>query len=137
MTQPSITKLVLSLWVTTILLLGLFSLIKQLLGTTHMFGGEFLWLFIAPAIVGWIYRKKYTEDITDDTAKRVSNYFVASILLLTLIPLFAYLSAQQSPRLSEQLTALVVALAIYFAILWFLGRWIVALGLRNYEHKRK
>ena len=132
MTKPSVAKLVLYLWLTTILLLALFSLTKNLLGTSHMLGGEILWLFLAPGLVGWIYRKRYKEDVPEETAKNVSRYFVASLLVLSLVGVSVYISQHWTSRLSEHATILFLSVAIYFAVLWFLGRLIVSLGLTNF-----
>jgi hypothetical protein len=137
MAQPSVKKLVLYLWLTTILLLVLFSAVKQMLGTTHMFGGEFLWMFIAPAIVGLIYRKKYKQYVPEETAKKVANYFVTSIMLSVLVVASAYISKNWPPRLSENLLFFIVALVVYFGVLWFLGRWAVSMGLNNYGRNIK
>ncbi len=137
--QPSVRKLVLYLWLTTFVLLVLFSVLKQLLGTTHMFAGEYLWLVIAPLIVGALYRKKHKQILPEETARRVANYFVASVILVGLVAIFIYVSQNSSPRLSEQLTFAIVAAAIYVGVLWFLGRWIVttALGLNYYGRNTK
>lgn len=132
MAQPSTKKLVTYLWLTTILLLLLFSQLKQLLGTTHMFGGEFLWLFISPGIVGWLHRIKYKQNVPEDTAKKVANYFVASVMLLGLMAVGAYVNQNWSPHLSEQVTFLAIVILVYFLFLWFLGRWAVSMGLNNY-----
>lgn len=137
MTQPSTGKLVWYLWLTTILLLVLFSVVKELLGTTHMFGGEFLWLFIAPGIVGWVYRRKYKQNVPEDTAKKVANYFVTSVMLAGLVAVSTYVSQHWTPRLSESPTILAVAIAVYCAVLWFLGRWAVSMGLNNYGRNEK
>ena len=135
--QPSVKKIVLYLWLTTFLLLALFSTVKQLLGAPHMFGGEFLWLFIAPGIVGWLYRKKYKQNVPEETAKRVANYFVASLMLSGLAAVAAYANHNWSLRLSERATFLVVAVAIYCVVLWFFGRWVVTMGLNNYGRNAK
>jgi len=137
--QPSVRSLVLYLWITTFLLLVLFWGIKQFLGTKHMFGGEFLWLAIAPLVVGSLYRRKYKRLIPEETAKKVANYFVATVVLGSLVVVSSYVSQNWSPRLSDNFTFLIVAMAIYFGVLWFLGRWIVlmALGLNYYGRNTK
>src|SRR6266850_4325321 len=96
--QPSVRKLVLYLWLTTFVLLVLFSVLKQLLGTTHMFAGEYLWLAIAPLIVGALYRKKYKQILPEETARRVANYFVASVILVGLVAIYLSTSAKTPLR---------------------------------------
>jgi hypothetical protein len=137
MTQPSPWKLVLYLWGATILLLVLLSPVKQLLGVKHFSGGELLWLLIAPWIVGSIYRWKTKQDIPEEVTERVANYFVTSILVLSLIVLAAYLQKNWSQRLSENVGFLGALLSIYFGVLWFFGRWAVSAGLGNYGRKKK
>lgn len=118
------------------MLLVIFNLIQKYFGI-NILGGEFVWLIISPGIVGWIYRNKYKQAITEDVAKKAAKYFVSLILFVGMIAVLIYVARSWSPIYSEQITVLVVALIIYFSILWFLGRWVVFLGLTNYGRNAK
>lgn len=129
---PSEKNLVLRLWgITLILLLG-FSLLKQELNIRLNAGGEIVWLFISPAILRSIYKRKYKQPISEETAEKVSNYFIISIIVFSIISGSIYLANNWSAKLAEHIVTLAIALIVYFGFIAFFGRWIVSAVLTNY-----
>ena len=129
---PSVKNLVLRLWgITLVLLLG-FSLLKQELNIRLNAGGEFVWLFISPAILRSIYKKKYKHPIAEETAEKVSNYFISSIIAFSIIFGSIYLVNNWSAKLSEHIVTLAIALIVYFGFIAIFGRWIVSAVLTNW-----
>ena len=132
MELPSVKNLVLRLWgITLIFLLG-FSLLKQELNIRLNAGGEIVWLFISPSILRKIYIKKYKQPITEETAEKVSNYFIRSIILFSIIFGSIYYLNNWSVKLSEHIVTLAIALIVYFSFIAIFGRWIISAVLTNW-----
>lgn len=132
MELPSVKKLVIQLWGLTLIFLLVFSLLKQELNLRLNAGGEIIWLFISPGILRSIYIKKYKQSIKEETADKVSNYFIGSIVLFSIIFGSTYLANNWSGKLSEHIVLLAIALIIYLGFIAIFGRWIVSAVLTNW-----
>lgn len=132
--QPSAVKLTVYLWLSTIGVVAALAVVSRWVGVEHLFG-ELLWLIASPAVVGWAYRKRYQASVPRDAAKRAASYFVGSFLLLGLLVMVVSMVEQQVPLKAPTVAVLVGAIGVYCLVVWFLGRWLVVLGLRSFERE--